>query len=169
MKRILVFGTIIILFGCSADSHRQNAITDQLAAELKELKEKSHPELSQIMNGIQMHHAKLWYAGINNNWKLSAYQVEEIKELIEEAGEMELSRPEVRTISMIYPAIDSLENSITAQNPVTFKKHFQLLTNSCNKCHIANDFGFNRITIPTAPPVFNQDFNKPLDDLKAEN
>lgn len=36
------------------------------------------------MNGIQSHHAKGWYAGKNQNWKLANFEVEEIIELIDD-------------------------------------------------------------------------------------
>ena len=41
------------------------------------------------MGGIQTHHAKLWFAGLNNNWKLAEYEIDEIKERFEQAQEIE--------------------------------------------------------------------------------
>ena len=61
-------------------------------------------------------------------------------------------------IPMMYPAIDSIKDAISHKNLDQFKSGFQLLTASCNSCHSANNFEFNVITIPTAPPVSNQDF-----------
>ncbi|MCX6290785.1 MAG: hypothetical protein NT126_03380 [Bacteroidetes bacterium] len=155
---ILLFGQ---LWGCSQPTTKPQPSTsnpDSLATQLEELREKYRPGLGEIMGGIQTHHAKLWFAGINNNWKLADYEIAEIKERIEEAAEIETNRPEVKTISMIYPAIDSVANSIRQQNLAAFKNNFQVLTNTCNTCHVANHFEFNVITIPTAPPVYNQDF-----------
>ena len=116
------------------------------------------PGLGEIMGGIQTHHAKLWFAGVNNNWKLSEYEIDEIKERFEQAAEIETSRPEAKMIPMIYPAIDSVAGAIKQKNIQRFTSAFQLLTNSCNGCHTANHFEFNIITIPTVPPVSNQDF-----------
>ena len=116
------------------------------------------PGLGEIMGGIQTHHAKLWFAALNNNWKLSEYEIDEIKERFEQAAEIETSRPEAKMIPMIYPAIDSVATAIKQRNIQAFTSGFQLLTNSCNSCHTANHFEFNIITIPTAPPVTNQDF-----------
>jgi hypothetical protein len=59
---------------------------------------------------------------------------------------------------MMYPAIDSIKDAIGRKNLIQFKSGFKLLTASCNSCHIANNFEFNIIIIPTVPPVSNQDF-----------
>lgn len=169
MNKFPIYLIFSLLCSCTQQSSKNNTNAEILLAQLEELKKKSQPCLGEIMGEIQMHHAKLWFAGINNNWPLSEYQIEEIKELIEEATEIESSSPEVKTISMIYPAIDSLEKSIHHKDVKAFKSSFQLLTNACNKCHTTNHYGFNVITIPSIPPVSNQDFNRPSNELKADN
>ena len=169
MNKFPIYLIFALLCSCTQQSSKNNTNAEILSAQLEELKKKSQPCLGEIMGEIQMHHAKLWFAGINTNWPLSEYQIEEIKELIEEASEIEPSSPEVKTISMIYPAIDSLEKSIHQKDLESFKSSFHLLTNTCNKCHTANRYGFIVITIPSTPPVSNQDFHKPSDELKAEN
>ena len=116
------------------------------------------PGLGEIMGGIQTHHAKLWYAGINDNWKLAQYEIDELKERFEQARTVETGRPEVKMIPMMYASIDSINVAISHKNLEEFKSGFQLLTASCNSCHSDNNFEFNIITIPTAPPVSNQDF-----------
>lgn len=116
------------------------------------------PGLGEIMSRIQMHHAKLWFAGIKQNWKLAAYEIGEIKESLDAAARLETDRPEIKSIPMISPPIDSLSHAIERGDAKAFKGDFQLLTNTCNACHIANHFEFNVIIIPTAPPVTNQQF-----------
>lgn len=110
------------------------------------------------MMGVQTHHAKVWFAGINNNWPLAEYEMGELKEMFDQAREIETDRPEIKTMPMIYPPIDSLNSAIARKDLPAFKKGFELLTNTCNNCHTANHFEFNVITIPTVPPVTNQDF-----------
>lgn len=153
--------TVSLILGCAQQPVKQQASAnniDSLASQLEQLREQYRPGLGEIMGGIQTHHAKLWFAAINDNWKLADYEIAEIKERVEEAEEIETNRPEIKTISMIYPAIDSVANSIKQQNLSSFKNNFQLLTATCNNCHTTNHFEFNVITIPTAPPVTNQDF-----------
>jgi hypothetical protein len=125
---------------------------------LHKMMEPYAPGLGEIMGGIQTHHAKLWYAGIKDNWKLAQYEIDELKERFEQARTVETDRPEVKMIPMMYPSIDSIKAAIIHKNLAQFKSGFQLLTASCNSCHSANNFEFNIITIPTAPPVSNQDF-----------
>jgi len=110
------------------------------------------------MGGIQTHHAKLWYVGINDNWKLAQYESDELKERFVQATQVETERTEVKMVPMMYPANDSINDAIGRKNLDQFKSGFKLLTASCNSCHRANNFEFNIITIPTAPPVSNQDF-----------
>ncbi len=52
---------------------------------LHKMMEPYAPGLGEIMGGIQTHHAKLWYAGINDNWKLAQYEIDELKERFEQA------------------------------------------------------------------------------------
>jgi hypothetical protein len=161
MKKCLVIYIIFLFVSCSqhTPANPESATNpDSLTARLHKMIEKYAPGLGEIMGGIQAHHAKLWFAGINNNWKLAEYEIDEIKERFEQASEIETNRPEVKMIPMMYPAIDSVAGAIKQKNIQAFRTGFQLLTNSCNSCHTANHFEFNIITVPTTPPVTNQDF-----------
>src|SRR6185312_6477232 len=148
---------IILLAACNSNepAKTNSAITSDSLHKMMEL---YAPGLGEIMGDIQTHHAKLWYAGINDNWKLAQYEIDELKERFEQARTVESGRPEVKMIPMMYPAIDSIKDAIGRKNLNQFKSGFQLLTASCNSCHSDNNFEFNIITIPTAPPVSNQDF-----------
>ena len=42
------------------------------------------PGLVEFMMNVQSHHAKLWLAGNARNWDLADYQVDELKELLED-------------------------------------------------------------------------------------
>src|SRR5262249_14805529 len=42
------------------------------------------PGLGEFMTATQLRHAKLWFAGKNSNWALAAYEVDEIKEGLED-------------------------------------------------------------------------------------
>lgn len=162
MKHLFVILFIGLLSSCKeqtlSNNLTHNVEVDNLSARLEELTEKYKPALGEIMAGIQMHHSKLWFAGINSNWKLSEYEIKELKERIEQAKEIETNRPEIKDIPIIYSALDSISFAIKQKNMSLFKSNFQLLTNSCNTCHKAVNFEFNVIIIPTALPVTNQDF-----------
>jgi len=116
------------------------------------------PGLGEFMLGIQLHHAKLWFAAQNQNWPLADFEVHEILESLDDIRQFCQDRPEVKAIGMIDPAIDSVKNAIQQKDPSSFKRGFILLTNTCNDCHKATNHGFNVVTIPTNLPVVNQDF-----------
>ncbi len=157
MKLFPLLISLILFTSCSNNKTAQPE-TQITADSLHKIMAQYAPGLGEIMGGIQTHHAKLWYAGINNNWKLAQYEIDELKERFVQATQIETERPEVKMIPMMYSSIDSVANAIHNKNMDQFKSAFHLLTASCNSCHAANNFEFNVITIPTAPPVSNQDF-----------
>ena len=71
MKRILVTALIVAASAVLADA--QTA------------KEPYEPGLGEFMTATQLRHAKLWFAGKNSNWDLAAYEIDEIKEGLEDA------------------------------------------------------------------------------------
>lgn len=161
MKKLMPIILTAALLGCSNQTTiKQNSIgkIDSLSAQINELKEKYKPGLGEIMSGIQTHHAKLWYAGINENWKLATYEIKEIKERLKTAEDIETNRIETGDIPMIYGNLDSVLISIQQKKVIEFKNSFQLLTNKCNNCHRTVNFEFNVVKIPTMPPVTNQVF-----------
>lgn len=162
MKYLLFFFSVILFASCEKQtafiSNTRNFEIDSLSARLEELKEIYKPGLGEIMASIQMHHAKLWFSGINKNWKLAGYEVKELKERIEQANKIEKDRPEMKDIPIIYAAIDTIAYAVATKNEESFKSSFQLLTNTCNTCHKAVNFEFNVVTIPTTLPVSNQNF-----------
>jgi hypothetical protein len=113
------------------------------------------------MTAIQVHHAKLWFAGLNQNWELADFEVNEIKESIADINKYCTDRPEIQSLPMILPAFDSVSSAIKQQNARLFKLSFTILTNTCNNCHTLTKHGFNAIQIPDKPPFSNQDFRNP--------
>lgn len=116
------------------------------------------PGLGEFMSGIQVHHAKLWFAGEAGNWKLSDFETKEIREAIDDIRTYNADRPEVASLPMIKPALDSMDEAIKNKSIPQFKSSFLLLTNTCNNCHRATKHEFNVIQIPTTPPLTNQVF-----------
>ncbi|MBP8033881.1 MAG: hypothetical protein KAZ71_04735 [Bacteroidia bacterium] len=154
---------IIILssMGFIACTH-QSENTGQLKLQIKQLEQKLEesyrPGFGEFMSGIQVHHNKLYFAGQNQNWKLADFEIQEIKESLNDISEYCKDREESKSIGMIYPALDSLNYSISKKSLVLFKSSFNALTNTCNSCHQATNFGFNVVKIPETMPFSNQDF-----------
>jgi len=155
----LLFVIILLQYSCTNNPDKQKIDTfqrqiDTLNKKLTLIK----PGLGEIMSTIQVHHEKLWFAATNENWKLSEYEIGELKEAFEQAFAIETDRPETKNIPMILPVIDSLSHAIDKKDVAMFKKNYLFLTNTCNNCHTLNQHEFNVITIPTSPPVTDQEF-----------
>jgi hypothetical protein len=122
------------------------------------------PGLGEFMSGIQVHHEKLWFAGTAQNWRLADFEIHEIMEAVDDIKKYASDRPETKSIVMLQPAIDSLNNSIQQKNVQAFKQNFITLTNTCNNCHTSVNYNFNNIKIPETPPFSNQVFK--IDSVK---
>jgi hypothetical protein len=158
MKRILPFCILAVLFSCN-----QTSDTKKLQAEIDSLQEELantyKPGFGEFMGSVQVHHAKLWFAGTSGNWELADFEIHEIKELLEGIKKYNTDRHEVKAIGMMDPAIDSVSEAIMRKNLQLFKDCYLTLTNTCNSCHKTTEHGFNVITIPTSPPMSNQNFS----------
>ncbi|HWR33528.1 MAG TPA: hypothetical protein VN451_08385 [Chitinophagaceae bacterium] len=158
MKLTIILLIFLFLTACNQRTGDIKKLQSKIDSLQKELAEIYKPGFGELMSGVQTHHAKLWFAGINENWPLADFEVHEIKESLEDVQKYCSDRPETKAISMMNPAIDSITNAITEKNTVLFRNNFLLLTNTCNNCHKETGQGFNIVTIPSAPPVVNQDF-----------
>lgn len=163
MKNLL-FLLPVALFACTpppddaalrGQLQQQQAQIDSLRKELAA----AQPGLGERMSLVQTHHAKLWYAGLYGNWPLADFELDEIQEQLDAAKGLAATRPEVIHLPMLDPALDSLRQSVARKDNAAFKTAFETLTRTCNDCHVSNHFEFNVITVPTSPPVPNQDFN----------
>ena len=117
------------------------------------------PGFGEFMTAIQAHHSKLWFAGKSQNWKLAAFEIKEIRETLDAIKQYETARPETKTISMMMPALERTENAISQKNDVLFTGSFVNLTNTCNNCHLENNFEFNVVKIPATNVFSNQEFS----------
>lgn len=160
MKKIILPSTLLLLLAaCRAksDSSRLEARIDSLQQQINNAYK---PGFGEFMSGIQMHHAKLWFAGINSNWELADFEIGEIKESVDDLEKYETSRPETKSLPVLMPALDSVSHAVELKDVTMFKRNYVLLTNTCNQCHRAVQFSFNEVQIPSTPPVSNQVFEK---------
>ena len=136
--------------------------TSTMLATAQSAKEPYEPGLGEFMTATQLRHAKLWFAGKNNNWALAAYEIDEIKEGFEDAARLHATFDGVPVAEMIKtiidPRIEGLERAIKAKNGPQFIAAFDELTDGCNSCHTAAGKPFIRIQRPSEPPLSNQNF-----------
>jgi hypothetical protein len=125
-------------------------------------KESHGPGLVEIMMATQSHHAKLWLAGHARNWDLADYQLDELKEGLEDAAK---SIPDYKGVpvgrmieDLMMPSIAEIESAIKARDGAKFASAFDKLTAACNACHQGANRGFIVIQRPAASSFPNQSF-----------
>lgn len=158
MKIFAFITSALIIVSCNQQTDKEQKMQATIDSLQKQLNETYKPGFGEFMSGVQTHHAKLWFAGQNQNWPLADFEVHEIQESLDAIRKYCSDRPELKAIGMIDTAIDSVNNAIQQKDTELFRNSFMLLTNTCNKCHRATAHGFNVVIVPTNLPVVNQDF-----------
>jgi len=161
MLKLLSLLLIAIVFSsCSDNSQQLSELQTKVSQLQKKVNESYKPGFGEFMSNIQVHHAKLWFAGINQNWELADFEIHEIQESLEDLQKYQSDREESKMLTIINPPLDSLKTAIEMKNPAQFISRFTELTNTCNYCHQAAKFEFNKVKIPDSPPFSNQEFKK---------
>jgi len=153
---ILLFAAVLI--GCNRHPEGTQNLQPQIDSLRLRLNTFYKPGMGEIMSNIQIHHAKLWFAGENKNWPLAGYNVSLIRSAFKKIQLYHGGTFEAKAASMIDPAMDSVTSAIGQKNVPGFERSFIFLTTTCNNCHTVTKHAFNVITVPTTPPVGNQDF-----------
>ncbi len=151
----LLFVSLLFFISCNDSNRLQEKINNLEAKTLDIYK----PGFGEFMTNIQIHHAKLWFAGKNQNWKLADFELNEINETLDAIKKYQKERSESQALNLLNPSIDRVRISIQQQSLKLFIKSFTTLTNTCNACHEAVKFEFNKVKIPDTPPFSNQDFS----------
>jgi hypothetical protein len=121
-----------------------------LKKEIAELKKSAYrPELGEQMLGIQIRHARLWFAGEAQNWLLAAFELQEIKEafdaVVEQNPDHAIFQPQ--RLADILPAMTkaplvAVRDAIDHGSKAEFEKAYDGLSAACSGCHqiAGNDF-----------------------------
>lgn len=105
------------------------------------------------MKETQFGHIKLWFAGKLGNWKLAAYEFDQIAPFLEQAASHFPASEE-----QVARQVAALRNAIEAKDAAGFSQAYTELTNGCNSCHRSISREFINIQIPAASPLTDQDF-----------
>jgi hypothetical protein len=116
------------------------------------------PTLGDMMAGIQLRHAKLWYSGRIQNWPLADYELSQLNMNLKEAMRLYPNVPGSDTSSTEQRMV-LVGEAIKAQDAAKFDQAFRQLTRACNGCHEATGRAFVVIRMPVFPsPYSNQVF-----------
>ena len=120
------------------------------------------PGLADIMIMTQVRHAKLWLAGDVGNWDLADYEIDELKEGLEDVVKYFPKYKDVPVGQMIegtiMTPIGEVEGAIKARDRARFVAAYNNLTAACNTCHQSANRPFIVIQRPTGSAFPNQSF-----------
>jgi hypothetical protein len=123
------------------------------------------PGLGELMSLQQMRHVKLWLAGKAGNWKLAAYEVDELREGFDDVVKWHPTHkdspvaPKDAIPVMMKSPLDDVRQAVEKQDAKAFAEAYDSLTTACNSCHEATNFGFNHVQRPATNPYPNQIFD----------
>lgn len=155
--RVLLFACLALVLACRGESSRSD-LEDRIKYLESQLKEMYKPGYGVTMQSIQSWHLKLKAAVDEGNWYFAAYALEEIQEAFEYLVKYHPNKPETKSINIIKPSIDMLAQSISAQDVSLFNERYELLTQSCNACHMATEHPYIKIAVPDRHSFYNIDF-----------
>lgn len=143
-----------------SDDHAEIAALKQRVAALE--RSTYHPELGEQMLGLQIRHARLWYAGQARNWILAAFEVQEIKEALDAVVEQnpDAAPLQPQRLADVLPAmtrgpIRALRDAADHRNKAEFERAFDALSAACTGCHRVAGNTFLVIQRPRTPLLDN--------------
>lgn len=117
-------------------------------------------ELAIVMNHIQRHANKLYFAGQNGNWPLAGFYIHELEEAMEEVAEGNIVDEGINISKLMgamgLPPLEVLEESVKAQSTEQFNSAYLNLVNNCNACHQSTNHPYLVIQNPKTPALDNQ-------------
>ncbi len=158
MKPTSILILMLVFFSCKQQTDSNKNLLKRIDSLKTKLSKTYKPGFGELMGSVQYHHAKLWFAGQNQNWKLASFEIHELEETLEDITNYQTERAESKFIGMITPDIDSISNAIQQKNLTLFTNNYSKLTNTCNNCHRLNKHEYIIIKTPNNPPYSNQNF-----------
>lgn len=136
-----------------------------LEARLKML-EASAPGVGTVMSSVQLHFAKLYFAGKTQNWPLAEFELHEVEENLDKAVAL---RPEEHGVNLVgltdafkQTQLTALKEAAEKKDGDAFQAAYTEAVGVCNGCHEETQRPFILITVPTIPPLSNQQWTPPM-------
>lgn len=121
------------------------------------------PGLGDYMSAVQLHAAKLWFAGRAGNWKLASYELGELGETMDAAGMLHEIKNGVDITGLLrgvqQAQLTAVRRTVDGGNLRTFQGSYGELLAACNGCHRSAGYPFIHIVLPSREPVTNQQWS----------
>lgn len=160
---LTISAMLVSLFTLNACSEK-NPPDAQFETRLKAL-EAGAPGVGTIMSGVQLHFAKLYFAGKAQNWPLAEFELHEVEENLDRAAAL---RPEEYGTNLVglndafkQTQLAALKTAAQNKDWNAFQSAYTEAIWTCNGCHEETNRPFIIITVPTIPPVPNQQWEPP--------
>lgn len=112
----------------------------------------------------QMRQCKLWFAAESGNWRLAAYELTALRDAFQDMARdypthKQAPVPINEAIDTIMTGpLSDLGTAIEKADRKLFEGAYDAVTDGCNACHGATDYGFIVIQRPKSNPYSNQKF-----------
>jgi hypothetical protein len=149
----------------TAAADRKVAELQQQVEKLEERVDEMTPETAVLMAQVQIQHAKLYYAGHQENWALAGYTLHEMNEALQAVQTFNDQYENFPTPlselvpSLVGPPLGQLDQAIRARDAARFAEAFDGLTAACNACHATLQRAFVHIQKPATADFPNQKFS----------
>ncbi len=148
--------------GKPAQATPDNASLQREIEQLKRQVKQLQPDITEAMLGLQIRHARLWFAGESGDWTLAAFQVHGLQDglegIVDTYPEHAALQPE--RLGDILPAMmgapmKTLRAAVDNKNKAEFERAFDGVSAACTGCHAVAGFTFLQIHRPKTPLLDN--------------
>ena len=155
MGRFPICVTLVLLLSGSASSE---GIPFAVPPDLQPSSNNAYvPSLGEIMQIVQSKHIKLWQAGSAMNWRLAAYEVDQISDTFLRTAIFYEGIPSHYILAVQAPLV-GMKKAAEAADGLGYDAGFAKLNDACNACHRAAHVGFVVIKTPTSSPFSDEKF-----------
>ncbi len=144
MKYLWTF-SIIILISCQNKSNQLQELTRKVDSLQIDLKNAYRPGFGSSMNWVQHHFEEIAIGAMTSNWPYAAFEIKEMEEAFGNIAQYQKERKETALLYMISQPIMELKLAVKNTDSIQFKKAYQQVWQTCNKCHMQTGYGFIKI------------------------
>jgi len=150
MKKALILFGLLVLFSCN-QSHEsaQGQWIKGSEQEKIDAIERNIGGFGTAMMEVGYRYQELYWAGKDQNWEYAEYQLDDLREAIENGLERRPNRAQSAE-HFLNVTLPDMEEAIQKKDSSTFFVEFERLQTGCNNCHQMEEVPFIRVGVPGA-------------------